>query len=47
MTLDNAKIIIASMYFDMYQQIANDVLKIEDILQHAKGTGIILAMDSN
>ena len=47
MTLDNAKIIIASMYFDINRQIADDVLKIEAILQHAKGAGIILAMDSN
>ena len=47
MTLDNAKIVIASMYFDINQQIADDVLKIEAILQHAKGAGIILAMDSN
>jgi len=46
-TLDNAKIIIASMYFDINQQTADDMLKIEAILQHAKGAGIILAMDSN
>ena len=45
MTLNNAKI-IASPYFDINQQIADDMLKIEAILQNAKGAGIILAMDS-
>jgi len=47
MTHDNAKISIASMYFDINQQITDDVLKIEAILQHAKYAGIILATDSN
>jgi len=47
-TLDNAKkIILASMYLDINQQLTDDTLKIEAILQHAKGAGIILAMDSN
>ena len=46
MTFDNAKIIIARRYFDINEQIADYVLKIEAILQHAKGAGIILAMDS-
>jgi len=39
MTLDKAKIIIAIMYFDINQQIDDDVLKIEAILQDAKGAG--------
>ena len=41
------KIIIGSMYFDVNRQIEYDLNKIEAIMQHAKGTGTILAIDSN
>jgi ribonuclease HI len=44
---NKAKIIIASMYFDINRQIEDDLNKIEAILQHAKGAGVIIAMDSN
>jgi len=35
------------MYFDLNQQIENDLNKIEAIIQHAKGAGVLLTMDSN
>jgi hypothetical protein len=35
------------MYFDINRQIADDLNKIEAIIQNAKGAGVILAMDSN
>jgi len=35
------------MYFDISQQIGIDLLKIEAIIQHAKGAGVLIAMDSN
>jgi len=35
------------MYFDINRQIEGDLNKIEAIMQHAKGTGTIIAMDSN
>jgi hypothetical protein len=41
------KIIIRSMYFDIKRQIEYDLNKIKAIMQHAKGTGTILAIDSN
>ena len=43
----NVKIILASMYLDRNQQLDDYLLKIEAIIQHAKGAGIRLAMDSN
>jgi len=43
----NGKIIIASMYFDINRQIKDDLKKIEAIIQHAKGAGVLLAIDSN
>jgi len=46
-TLDNARIVLANMYLDINQHIDDNLLKIEAIIQHAKGEGIILAMDSN
>jgi hypothetical protein len=45
--IDNVKIILASMYFNISQQIGIDLLKIEAIIQHAKGVGVLMAMDSN
>jgi len=45
--VDTARIIIASMYFDIYQLIDIHVEKIEATLAHAKGVGIVIAMDSN
>ena len=44
---NKAKIIIASMYFDINRRIEDDLNKIEAIIQHAKGAGVIMAMDSN
>jgi hypothetical protein len=35
------------MYFDINRQIEYDLNKIKAIIQHAKGTGTILAIDSN
>jgi hypothetical protein len=45
--IDNVKIILASMYLDISQQIDIDLMKIEAIIQYAKGAGILIAMDSN
>jgi hypothetical protein len=45
--IDNVKIILASVYLDIRQQIETDLLKIEAIIQHAKGAGVLTAMDSN
>jgi exonuclease III len=41
------KTIIASMYFDINRRIEDDLNKIEAIIQHANGAGVIVAMDSN
>ena len=35
------------MYLDISQQIDVNLMKIEAIIQHAKGAGILIAMDSN
>ena len=35
------------MYVDINRQIEYDLNKIEAIIQHAKGTGVLLAIDSN
>jgi hypothetical protein len=44
---DKAKTIIASMYFDINREIECDLKQIETIIHHAKGTGVLLAIDSN
>jgi hypothetical protein len=44
---DKAKTIIASMYFDINRQIEGDLKKIEAIIYHAKGAGVLLAIDSD
>jgi hypothetical protein len=46
-TTDNTRIIIASMYLDINRPIDIDLLKIEAMIAHAKGAGVIIAMDSN
>jgi len=46
-TLDGVKPILVSMYFDIGRQIEVDLSKIEAVLQHANGAGVILAIDSN
>jgi hypothetical protein len=46
-TRGDLKIIIASMYFDRGNPLGPDLAKIEAILQHAKGLGVIISMDSN
>ena len=45
--VDTARIIIASMYFDINQPMDIHMQKIQATLAHAKGAGIIIAMDSN
>jgi len=45
--IGNVKIILASMYFDINPEIEIDLLKIEAILLHAKGAGVLTAADSN
>ena len=44
---DKPKTIIASMYFDINRQIVDALNKIETIIHHAKGAGVLLAIDSN
>ena len=44
---DKAKTVTASMYFDINRQILDDLNKIEAIINHAKGAGVLLAIDSN
>ena len=46
-TVNGAKFFFASMYFDIDRQIEQDLTKIDNILQHAKGEGVILTIDSN
>ena len=46
-TVDGVKLILASMYFDIGRQIEVDLSKIETVLQHANGVGVLLAIDSN
>ena len=43
----NLKFIAASIYLDIENEITMDLYKIENILQFAKGRGLIVAMDSN
>jgi len=44
--VDNTRIIIASLYF-INGPLDTDMQKIEATLAHAKGVGVIIAMDSN
>ena len=44
---NKVKTIIGSMYFNINRQIEYDLNKVDAIMQHAKGTGTIIAMDSN
>lgn len=41
------KIILLSMYFDRTNLIEHDLAKIEPMLRHAIGKGILIATDSN
>jgi hypothetical protein len=45
--VDNTRIIIPSLYFDINRPLDTDMQKIEATLVHAKGAGVIIAMDSN
>jgi hypothetical protein len=45
--LGNVKIISASMYFDINREIEIDLLKIEAMLLHAKGAGVLIEADTN
>jgi len=46
-TMDNVKIVLGSTYLDINQHLGDNLLKIDAIIQHARGEGIILAMDNN
>ena len=46
-TKGDMKIITASMYLDRCNPLGPDLAKIEAILQHAKGLGLIISMDNN
>jgi hypothetical protein len=43
---NKVKIILAGLYFDLNQQIENDLNKIETII-HVNKAGVFLTMDSN
>jgi len=45
--VDNTRIIIASLYFNINRPLDTDIQKIEATLAHAKGAGVIIAMDNN
>ena len=45
-TTDGEKFILASMYFDICRQTEVDLTKIEAVLKHANGAGVLLAIDS-
>ena len=47
MVVSNLKNILASIYFDIGQQIEVELRKIEATLQYAKGTGVLIETDSN
>jgi hypothetical protein len=47
LTINGVKLLLASMYFDIERQIEIDLAKIDNILQHANGKGVILTIDSN
>ena len=40
-TMDNVKIVLASMYLDINQHIGDNFLKIDAVIQHARGECII------
>jgi hypothetical protein len=44
---DKTKTFIASMHFDINRLIEGDLKKIEAIIHHAKGAGVLLVIDSN
>jgi hypothetical protein len=46
-TVDGVKLIMASMYFDIGRPIKENLSKVEAVLQHANGVGVLLAIDSN
>ena len=43
----NITLLIASMYFDNNRPIDYDLQKMQTILMHAKGVGIVFAVNSN
>jgi hypothetical protein len=43
----NTRILAASMYLDLNEEIDNKTAKIDEILQYSKDSGILIAMDSN
>ena len=45
--VERATVIIVSMYFDINRPIDIDLQKMQTILTHMKGVGIIFSIDSN
>jgi hypothetical protein len=45
--VDWVQTILASMYFDISWQIEENHSKIEAVLKHGNGVGVLLAIDSN
>ena len=45
--VDEASLVLVSMYFDINRLIDIDLQKMQEILTHAKGTSTIFAIDSN
>jgi len=45
--MDKVKILFASVYLYVKQQLGDNLLKIDAVIQHARGEGKTLAMDSN
>ena len=40
------RIILASMYLDIKEEIKNKIAKVEEIIKFLEGTGVLIAMDS-
>ena len=45
--MGSATLVIASMYFDFKRSIDKDLKRMKAATAHAKGTGIVFAIDSN
>jgi len=45
--VNKVKIVVASTYLDIYQDLSDNLLKIDALIQHARGVVIIPAMESN
>jgi len=47
MRCKNIRILAASIYFDINEEIDKKMAKVDEILRCSKGSGILIAMDSN